>query len=167
MSSDVPPPPSPPVDPAYADLETSEALNLPLYPNTSVVVPFTVFTVNSGPFVFTSSGAFTMPRDGSYSVTLTFKVSNSADTDTDMESSDPPPPPPGPAQLIAFMAYSGVSIANTTTGFKIQPAETQTCVVTTTIIDYKEGTEINAGLQAGADTSLLLQEADLSVKLVG
>ena len=108
-----------------------------------------------------------MPSDGSYSVTLTFTVFNSTDTDTEMESSDPPPPPPGPAQLIAFMAYSGVSIANTTTVFKIQPAESPTCVVATTIIDYKAGTEISAGLQAGADTSLLLQDADLSVKLIG
>jgi hypothetical protein len=154
----------------YADLETPEELDLTLAPNTPVTVPFTVFTANSGSFAFTSGGAFTMPSDGSYSVTLTFTVFNSADADTEMESSDTkrdPPPPPAPAQLIAFMAYSGVSIANTTTFFKIQPTESQTCVVNTIITGYKTGTEINAGLQAGADTSLLLQEADLSVKLIG
>jgi hypothetical protein len=38
--------------------------------------------------------------------------------------------------------------------------------IITTIIDYKAGTEINASLQAGVDT-LLLQDADLSVKLFG
>jgi hypothetical protein len=169
MTSVFPPPPPPPL-PVYADLETSEGLDLSLTPNTPVVVPFAVFTVNSGPFAFTSGGAFTMPRDGSYEATLTFTVFNSADTDTEMESSSDTksdPPPPGPAQLIAFMAYSGVSIANTTTFFKIQPAESQTCVVKTIIVDYKAGTEINTGLQAGADTSLLLQDADLSVKLIG
>jgi hypothetical protein len=166
MSSVTPPPLPPPV---CADLETSEGLDLALTPSTSVVVPFTAFTVNSGSFAFTSGGAFTMPSDGSYSATLTFTVFNSTDTDTEMESSgtksDPTPPPSGPAQLIAFMAYSGISIANTTTFFKIEPAESKTCVVNTTIIGYKAGTEINVGLQAGADTSLLLQDADLSVKL--
>lgn len=151
-----------PVDPVHADLETLEALNLSLSASTSVVVPFTVFTVNSGSFAFTSGGAFTMPRDGLYKATLSFTVSNSADADTEMES-DPSPPPPGPAQLIAFMAYSGTSIANTTTFFKIQPAESKTCIVTTTIIDYIAGTEINASLEAGAGTSLLLQDAHLSV----
>jgi len=164
-----PPPPPPPPQPVYADLETSEALDLSLTPDTPVVVPFTVFTDNSGPFVFASGGAFIMPRDGSYEVTLTCTVFNSTDTDTEMESSDTkrdPPPPPSPAQLIAFMAYSGVSIANTTTFFKIQPAESQTCVVNTIIVDYKAGTEINAGLQAGSDTSLFLQDAELSVKLI-
>jgi hypothetical protein len=153
----------------YADLETPEALDLALTPSTPVVVPFTVFTDDSGSFAFTSGGAFTMPKDGSYSATLTFTVFNSTDADTEMESSDTkrdPPPPPTPAQLIAFMAYSGVSIANTTTFFKIEPAESQTCNVNTIIIGYKAGTEINAGLQAGADTSLLLQDADLSVKLI-
>ena len=160
MSSDIPPGPS--VDPAYADLQTSKALDLLLTPNTSVVVPFTVFAVNSGSFAFTSGGAFTMPRDGSYKATLSFTIFNSADADTEMES-DPTPPPLGPAQLIAFIAYSGISIANTTTFFKIQPAETQTCTVTTTIIDYLAGTEINASLEAGAGTSLLLQDAQLSV----
>jgi hypothetical protein len=166
MSGVIPPPPPPPV---CADLETVEDLDLELTPSTPVVVPFTVFTVNSGSFAFTSGGAFTMPSDGSYSVTLTFAVLNSADTDTEMGSSDTKsdPPPPSPAQLIAFMAYSGISIANTATFFKIQPAESQTCVVDTIIIGYKAGTEINAGLQAGADTSLLLQDADLSVKLIG
>ena len=161
MSNNIPPP-SPPPDPAYADLKTSEALDLLLTPDTSVVVPFTVFTVNSGSFAFTSNGAFTMPRDGSYKATLTFKVFNSTDADTEMES-DPSSPPPSPAQLIAFMTYSGISIANTTTFFKIQPAETQTCTVTTTIIDYITGTEINASLEARAGTSLVLQDAHLSV----
>jgi hypothetical protein len=161
----LPPPPLP----VCADLETSEALDLALTPSTPVVVPFTEFTVNSGSFAFTSGGAFTMPDDGSYSATLTFTVFNSADADTEMEidTKRREPMPPPPAQLIAFMAYSGVSIANTTTFFKIEPAESKTCVVTTNIIGYKAGTEINAGLQAGADTSLLLQDADLSVKLIG
>jgi hypothetical protein len=168
MSSVTPPIPED-TSAVYADLETSEALDLALTPSTPIIVPFTVFTDDSGSFAFTSGGAFTMPSDGSYSVTLSFTVFNSTDTDTEMESSDTKrdPPPPGPAQLIAFMAYSGISIANTTTVFKIEPAESQTCVVGTIIIDYKAGTEINAGLQAGANTSLLLQDADLSVKLIG
>tara|TARA_R110000868_G_scaffold297821_2_gene558090 strand:+ start:2789 stop:3280 length:492 start_codon:yes stop_codon:yes gene_type:complete len=163
MSGVIPPPPPPPV---RADLETSEGLDLTLTPSTSVVVPFTVFTANSGSFAFTSGGAFTMPSNGSYNVILTFNVFNPVGTDREMES-DPPPPSPDPAQLIAFMAYSGISIANTTTFLKIQPAESQTCVVTTNILNYTAGTEINASLQAGADTSLLLQDANLSVSFIG
>jgi hypothetical protein len=154
--------PSPP-SPVTADLQTSLELDLALPPTAELVIPFTTFIENSGSFAFTSSGdgTFTMPEDGTYEVTLTLSVLNSADAESSA------------ARLIAFMAYSGISIANTTKVFSLQPACSSTCVVSTFIIGYKAGTEISANLQAGDGTLLSLVAAidrsvpaDLVVKLL-
>lgn len=158
--SDDPPPPPPPVS---ADVQTSLELDLALPPSVELVIPFTTFVENSGSFAFTASGdgTFTMPQDGTYAVTLTLSVLNSADAESSA------------AQLIAFMAYSGISIANTVKVFSLQPSSSSTCVLNTVIIGYKAGTEISASLQAGSGTLLSLvasidtsAPADLIVKLV-
>jgi hypothetical protein len=142
-------------EPVYADLETANPLDLELTPRMDVVVPFTSFTENSGSFVLTGGGVFTMPNDGTYQIRLSCDAYNSS---TD-EREDP-------AQLIAFMAYSGISIANTVTFFKLQQGETKTCVVSANIVGYVAGTEIGASLEAGDKTSLTLSKADLSVRLI-
>jgi hypothetical protein len=158
--SDDPPPPPPPVS---ADLQTSLELDLALPPSAELVIPFTTFVENSGSFAFTASGdgTFTMPQDGTYEVTLTLSVLNSADGESSA------------ARLFAYMAYSGISIANTMKIFSLQPASSSTCVVSTVINGYKAGTEISASLQTGPDTLLSLVAAidtsvpaDLLVKLI-
>jgi hypothetical protein len=145
---------SAPTPPVSADLQTPHELDLQLTPSVELVIPFTTFVENSGSFAFTASGdgTFTMPEDGSYEATLTLSILNSADAESSA------------AQLFAYMAYSGISIANTMKVFSLQPASSSTCVVSTVINGYKAGTEISASLQTGPDTQLSLVAAiDTSV----
>ena len=148
-----------------ANLQTSDVLDLALIPRTPVIIPFTVFTVNSGSFAFTSSGdgTFTMPYDGTYQITLTARILNSAE-----EKSNP-------AKLIAFMAYSWTSIVNTATVFSLQSASNSTCVASFPVMAYKAGTEITANLETETDTTSLsltapidteYAPAELSIQLI-
>ena len=132
--------------PVSADLQTSQELDLHLTPSTGVVIPFTTFVENSGSFAFTSSGngTFVMPENGSYQVTLTFSVLNSADAKTS-----------APAQVVAYMAVSGIVLVNTPMSFYINPGKTSTCVMTALVIGYAAGTEITANLEAAKDGTLL------------
>ena len=145
-----------------ADLQTSKAADVVLTPNTCVVIPFTTFIENSGSFAFASSGdgTFTMPNNGTYQITLTARLLNSADTKS------------GPVQFVAFMAYSGISIVNTPVVFSVQPGNS-TCVASFTVMGYQAGTEISACLQTESSILSLTTPidsdnapADLSIRLV-